>query len=78
MVKISQKGLGDWQFRGGPMEPGPRRLGGDLIKFCPEECPGPPIPLPPAPPSGMAAARWGWGSAQDSLVQIRRKQPFSR
>lgn len=52
-VEISQKGLGDRGLRGGPTEPGTRRLGGGLIQSRPEECPGPPTALPPPPPSSM-------------------------
>lgn len=50
-METSQRGLGDWELRGDPTEPGTRRLQGDLIKFCPEECLVQPIPLPDPHPA---------------------------
>lgn len=40
-MEESQRGLDDWELRGDPGEPGPRRLREDFVKLCPEECPDP-------------------------------------
>lgn len=37
-VETNQRGLVDQEHKGDSGEPGPRRLRGALIKFCPVEC----------------------------------------